>query len=85
MPTRNVSLTDELGRFVDRKLEQGRYENASELMRAALHALEREDLIYEAKLAALKLALDEGEASGIAEDGVFERVRARHRLPQRHR
>ncbi len=31
MPTRNVTLTDELDRFVLTKIESGRYENASEV------------------------------------------------------
>jgi antitoxin ParD1/3/4 len=77
MPTRNVNLTDELDRFVAVKVSSGRYENASEVVRASLRALEREELEYDARLAALHRALDEGESSGIAEDGVTERVRAR--------
>ena len=36
MPTRNVNLTDELDRFLLAKVESGRYENASEVVRAAL-------------------------------------------------
>jgi len=32
MPTRNVNLTDQLDRFVQRKVESGRYENASEVV-----------------------------------------------------
>jgi len=43
MPTRNVNLTDELDRFVLKKVRSGRYENASEVVRAALRTLERED------------------------------------------
>ena len=35
MPTRNVNLTDELDHFVLQKVESGRYENASEVVRAA--------------------------------------------------
>ena len=54
MPTRNVNLTDELDRFVLAKVESGRYENASEVVRAALRALERDEREYEAKLAALR-------------------------------
>ena len=77
MPTRNVNLTDELDRFVAVKVSSGRYENASEVVRASLRALEREELEYDARLAALHKALDEGDASGIAQDGVAERVRAR--------
>ena len=66
MPTRNVNLTDQLERFVLKKVESGRYENASEVVRAALRTLEREDQEYEAKLAALRTAIDDGDASGIA-------------------
>ncbi len=50
-------------------------------LRAALRTLEREEQQYEAKLAALRSAIDEGEASGIAEDGVFTRVRKTLNLP----
>jgi hypothetical protein len=39
MPTRNVNLTDELDSFVLAKVESGRYENASEVVRAALRTL----------------------------------------------
>lgn len=75
MPTRNVNLTDELERFVLTKVESGRYENASEVVRAALRTLEREEQQYEAKLAGLRAAIDEGDVSGIAEGDVFARVR----------
>ena len=75
MPTRNVNLTDELDRFVRKKVESGRYENASEVVRAALRNLDREEQLYEAKLAALRAAVDEGDASGVAEGNPFARVR----------
>jgi antitoxin ParD1/3/4 len=75
MPTRNVNLTAELDRFVLEKVKRGRYENASEVVRAALRMLEREERQYEAKLAALRAAIDEGDASGVAEGDVFARVR----------
>ena len=81
MPTRNVNLTDELDRFVLSKVENGSYENASEVVRAALRSLHREERTYEAKLAALRAAIDEGEASGFAEGDVLQRVRERLALP----
>jgi antitoxin ParD1/3/4 len=81
MPTRNVNLTEELDRFVLEKVESGRYENASEVVRAALRTLEREEQQYEAKLAALRTAIDEGDASGVAEGSVFARVRETLTLP----
>jgi antitoxin ParD1/3/4 len=81
MPTRNVNLTDELDHFVLTKVESGRYENASEVVRAALRTLEREEQQYEAKLAGLRAAIDEGDASGIAEGDPFARVRDTLHLP----
>jgi len=61
MPTRNVNLTQELDRFVLSRVESGRFENASEVVRAALRTLEREERLYEAKLEALRAAIDEGD------------------------
>ena len=81
MPTRNVNLTNDLDRFVATKVKSGRYENASEVVRAGLRTLEREEQQYEAKLAALRAAIDEGDASGIARGNVFERVRKAIKLP----
>ena len=39
----DVNLTDELDQFVAKKVKSGRYENASEVLRAGLRALEREE------------------------------------------
>jgi antitoxin ParD1/3/4 len=85
MPTRNVNLTDELDRFVLKKVKSGRYENASEVVRAALRTLEREEQHYEVKLAALRAAIDEGDASGVAEGNVFARVRQTLNPPKQPR
>jgi antitoxin ParD1/3/4 len=81
MPTRNVNLTPELDRFVLTRIKSGRYENASEVMRAALRTLERDERAYEAKLSALRAAIKAGEDSGYAEPGSFDRVRAKFGLP----
>ena len=75
MPTRNVNLTQELDSFLLARVQSGRYENASEVVRAALRTLEREERIYEAKLEALRAAIDEGDRSGVAEGDVFAQVR----------
>jgi antitoxin ParD1/3/4 len=72
MPTRNVNLTEELDHFVAAKVASGRYENASEVVRASLRALEREEQQYDARLARLRTALEEGEASGDADDYSLE-------------
>ena len=85
MPTRNVNLTDELDRFVLAKVESGRYENASEVVRAALRTLEREEQRYEVKLAALRTAIDKGDASGVARGNSFGRVRQALKLSRKKR
>ncbi|HTB20239.1 MAG TPA: type II toxin-antitoxin system ParD family antitoxin [Bryobacteraceae bacterium] len=85
MPTRNVNLTDELDRFVLKKIKTGRYENASEVVRAALRTLEREEQEHAAKLTALRSAIDEGDASGVAAGDVFARVRKTLKLPSTRR
>lgn len=80
MPSRNVNLTPELDSFVSELMAKGRYQNASDVVRAALRALEREEREERAKVEALRVAIDQGLQSGVAPDGVFERVRARHGL-----
>jgi antitoxin ParD1/3/4 len=83
MPTRNVNLTEELDNFVLAKIDSGRYENASEVIRAALRTLEREEQQFEAKLAALRTAIDQGDASGAAPGDSFRRVRQTLKLSKR--
>jgi antitoxin ParD1/3/4 len=65
----NVSLTPELEKFVSAKVESGRYNSASEVVREALRLLEENDAARAAQLARFndelgrRLAvLDRGEA-----------------------
>ncbi|MFV0473238.1 MAG: type II toxin-antitoxin system ParD family antitoxin [Pikeienuella sp.] len=44
MATRNVVLTETQSDFVDRLVASGRYQNASEALRAGLRLLEREEV-----------------------------------------
>ena len=74
MPTRNGSLTKELDQFIASKVEAGLYANASEVMRTALRVMEKEEREFEEKMAVLRAAIAEGDASGDAEEGVFERL-----------
>jgi antitoxin ParD1/3/4 len=80
MPTRNVSLTPELDRFVAKRIRKGGYENASEVVRAALRSLERDEREFEAKLEALRSAVDAGDASGPTRGNSFARVRRKLKL-----
>jgi antitoxin ParD1/3/4 len=83
MPTRNVNLTPEMDKFIASKVGSGLYSNASEVMRAALRLLEREERENEEKLSALRSAIAKGMASGVAAPGVFDRIRRKHRLPHK--
>jgi len=83
VPTRNVNLTAELDSFIANRVETGLYANASEVMRAALRLLERDEQEQEEKLRALRAAIKKGMASGVAEPGVFSRIRKKHGLPRK--
>jgi antitoxin ParD1/3/4 len=71
----SVSLGEHFGNFIDEKVEQGRYGSASDVVRAGLRLLEEQ----EAKLTALRAAIDEGDASGPATPFDFDAFIARKR------
>ncbi len=60
MPTRNINLTDQLDRSVERQVSSGRYSNASEIVRDALRLLEEQEHQREAKLKVLRRAARQG-------------------------
>lgn len=60
----SVSLGQHFEDFVQFRIEEGRYKNASEVIRAGLRLLE----VEEQKFYALKTAIQEGIDSGIAID-----------------
>ena len=62
--TVTVSLGPHYEEFIQASIAAGRYNNVSEVVRAALRLLEED----EARLAAIRAALIEGEESGIVED-----------------
>lgn len=61
MPTRNVNLTDELDRLVDEEVRSGRFQNASEVVRAGLRLYEQQRNDQQARLALLHRLLDEAD------------------------
>lgn len=75
MPTRNINLTPQMDRYVDAKIQSGEFANASEVLRAGLRALEKDEKEDRARLKALRAAVLAGEQSGVAEGDVVEAVR----------
>lgn len=64
MKTTSVALGSYFEDFIKTKILQGRYNNASEVIRAGLRLLEEN----EERIIALKSAINEGVESGIAEN-----------------
>jgi antitoxin ParD1/3/4 len=64
----SIALSDHFQTFIDGQVADGRYGSASEVVRAGLRLLEER----EARLAALRAALIEGEESGFINDFDFD-------------
>ena len=80
MPT-SVALGEHFEAFVKRQLDSGRYNNASEVIRAGLRLLEDLEKINAERLAELRKAIQEGLDSGppIPAEKVFARLKAKYR------
>ncbi|MGH9370444.1 MAG: type II toxin-antitoxin system ParD family antitoxin [Vicinamibacterales bacterium] len=84
MPTRNISLTVEQDAFVQKVVEAGEYQNASEAIRDALRVLQQRRREDSLKLKALRAqikagtdALEGGDFTEIADadlEGYLERL-----------
>ncbi|MGH6846813.1 MAG: type II toxin-antitoxin system ParD family antitoxin [Methylocella sp.] len=71
----SFNLGDHFISFIEAQIAQGRYNSASDVVHAALRLLEEQEI----KLAALRAALVEGEASGQSTPFDFEAFVARKR------
>lgn len=75
MPTQNVNLTRELDRFVKKAVKSGAFNNASEVHRAALAAMAKEeeerDLRLQRLKAEIQLGLDSGAPREISDIDAF--------------
>ncbi len=71
----SFSLGEHFNSFIEVQVKEGRYSNASDVLRAALRLLEER----EARMTALRAALVEGEESGASTPFDFEAFIARKR------
>lgn len=56
MPTQNVNLPPHFKRFVETNVREGRFGNASEVVRAGLRLLEHEQTLHKIKIQRLREA-----------------------------
>ena len=63
----NVSLTPDLEKYVQQKVNTGRYRSSSEVVREALRLLEEKDQERAQQLAILKAEIQKGVDSGPSE------------------
>ena len=79
MPT-SVALSPHFEHFIREQVESGRFNNASEVVRAGLRLLEDQQTQADLKLDALRTAIATGLASGpgIPADEVFDRLEAKY-------
>ena len=75
MVTRNVVLTDSQDRLVQSLVASGRYQNASEALRAGLRLLEQEEAQRMNLRAALRDGLAQAEQGDLAEGSGAEAIR----------
>lgn len=79
MPT-SVALSSHFEHFVREQVKSGRFNNASEVVRAGLRLLEDQQQEATLKLDALRTAIAAGLSSGagIPADEVFDRLEAKY-------
>ena len=75
MVTRNVVLTETQSALLDRLIDEGRYQNASEAMRAGLRLLEREEAEMGELRTRIERGLDEARRGDLAEGSGEDAVR----------
>jgi antitoxin ParD1/3/4 len=62
----NVSLSPAFEAYIQKQLDEGTYNNASEIIREALRLKMQQDEIYQTRLESLRAAIIQGEESGDA-------------------
>jgi antitoxin ParD1/3/4 len=75
-PLTPADLLEDLARFAEARIAAGLAANVEDALRAGAAALKAEQHRRDAKLAKLRAALDEGDASGVAEDCSLEGILA---------
>ena len=80
----NVNLSAVFEDYIKQQLDSGMYNNASEVIREALRIKMQQDEVYQAKLEALRAAIDDGLNSGdsipLDMDGIIAEARKKNQV-----
>ena len=84
----SINLGDHFEEFVQERIARGRYQNASEVVRAGLRLLEEHEMSLDERAAQLKAKIDEAwddPRPSRPADGVFDRIEAQYAPDARKR
>jgi antitoxin ParD1/3/4 len=86
----NVHLTPELEALIQKKVESGRYNSASEVMREALRLMEQRDELLDLRKEEIRRRIDEGlkslrRSEGVDGEEAFRLLDERHERYRRER
>lgn len=76
----SVTVTPAMARMIREKVEDGSYGSASEVVRAALRALQRDDEEHAERIASIKASIKaslDNRSNSFSNEEVFEEIRAR--------
>lgn len=77
----SINLGDHFEKFVQERIARGRYQNASEVVRAGLRLLEEHEMALEERAAQLKAKINDAwddPRPSLPADDVFDRIEAEH-------
>jgi antitoxin ParD1/3/4 len=76
---RSFTLGEHFEHFIDAQLREGRFNNASEIIRAGLRLLEEQTQLHQLRVSDVRRSIEESRLAGntVPADQVFDKIEAR--------